>query len=141
MDLGGLFIIQGLLFFYYGVLKQKLHFSFHTDVYTITGGIVMLYALILYPLLGYLAGHSYPDAPTFGLPCPTTIFTLGLLLCTGKSLPLPLLIIPLLWSLIGFSAAFTLGVQEDTGLIIAGLLTLILVIVHKRKTHGKHSLA
>jgi hypothetical protein len=138
---GPLFILQGLLFFYYGVVKHQLQYTFHTDLYTITGGLLIFYALILYPLLGYMAGHVYPSSPTFGLPCPTTIFTLGLLLWTGTKLPKLLLIIPLLWSVIGFSAAFTLGVAEDTGLIVAGLATLVLVVVHRRRTTGKHSLA
>ena len=41
-------------------------------------------------------------------------------------------IIPILWSVVGFMAAFSLGVKEDIGLFIAGVLTFILQVA-KRK--------
>ena len=41
---------------------------------------VIVFALVLYPVHRLFDRSSLPDAPTFGLPCPTTIFTLGLLL-------------------------------------------------------------
>jgi hypothetical protein len=96
-----------------------------------------------YPLLGYLQGHIYPAAPTFGLPCPTTIFTFGILLWTDKKLPVITLVIPFLWSLIGFSAAFSLGIREDTGLLIAGLLTTIMILIWNKRIskHGGYSSA
>ena len=66
-------------------------------------------------MLGYFLGHRYPAAPSFGLPCPTTIFTLGLLLWKRDKMPAWLFLIPLLWSAIGFSAALVLGMKEDVG--------------------------
>lgn len=71
---GSLFIIQALLFFLYGTVKGKLQFSYRTDLYGITGFVFIVYALILYPVLGYFQGHIYPAAPTFGAPCPAVIF-------------------------------------------------------------------
>ncbi|WP_414541485.1 DUF6064 family protein [Nostoc sp. CCY0012] len=29
----------------------------------------------MYPLIGYALGRIFPTSPTFGVPCPTTIFT------------------------------------------------------------------
>jgi hypothetical protein len=44
--------------------------------------------MVVYPLLGIRFGHSYPRAPLFGVaPCPTTIFTFGLLLWATRSVP------------------------------------------------------
>src|ERR1043165_1465334 len=40
---------------------------------------LVLVALVAYPAIGLLAGHRYPAFPTFGAPCPTTIFTFGFL--------------------------------------------------------------
>jgi hypothetical protein len=37
-----------------------------------------------------------------------------------------------LWSLIGFFAAYSLGIAEDTGLVIAGIVTAFLLIREKR---------
>jgi hypothetical protein len=38
------------------------------------------------------------------------------------------LVIPLLWALVGSTAAFTLGVVEDYGLLVAGLLGFLLLL-------------
>ena len=92
---GGAFILQGVLFLYRGVFKQQLVFHFRSDISGITGSIFLFFAMILYPLLGYFQGHIYPSSPTFGLPCPTTIFTFGLLLCTERKLPGVCLLFPL----------------------------------------------
>ncbi|MCF7800315.1 DUF6064 family protein [Candidatus Babeliales bacterium] len=129
---GDLFIIQGLLFLFVG-FKDKLSFKFRKDVYGITGSIFVLYAIIIYPILNYIFGHWWPLNPTFGLPCPTTIFTFGLLLWTNKKIPKYILIIPLLWALIGMSAAINLGIWEDLGLIATGVLGVILLWTRDRK--------
>jgi hypothetical protein len=127
-------VLQGILFLTYGVLRRKLSFHVQRDVFGFTGAILVLYALIVYPILGYSFGHIYPKAPTFGLPCPTTIFTFGLLLWTDARVPKVVLVIPLLWSLIGFSAALTLGILEDTGLLIAGVVGTILIVLRDRRS-------
>jgi hypothetical protein len=135
---GTLFIIQSLVFLYFGVIKKRLRFRFKTDMYGIAGMILIVFALLLYPLLGYLWGHIYPSSPTFGLPCPTTIFTFGILLFAASTISVWVIIIPFLWSLLGFSAAFSLGIKEDTGLLIAGILSTVMILYRNRpfKTSG-----
>ncbi len=128
-----LFVIQGLLFAYYGNVKGTLSFSYEKNAFNIVGIVLLLYALIVYPVLNYILGHPYPYEPTFGLPCPTTIFTFGILLFSNKKIPLVLLIIPLLWSLMGFSAAFNLSIYEDFGLLVSGLLGFGLLIMSNKK--------
>ncbi len=118
---GALCITQGILFLIFGVFQNKLSFQFQKDKYGVTGIFLILFALIIYPVLGYLLGHVYPASPSFGLPCPTTIFTFGMLLLTIKKCPLPILIIPFIWSIIGFMAALQFGILEDTGLLLASL--------------------
>ena len=44
--------------------------------------------------------------------------------------PMRLLVIPLIWSLIGFWAAISLGIREDIGLLLAGLLPYVHERVH-----------
>jgi hypothetical protein len=130
---GGLFIIQGILFLLFGVFQNKLAFHFQRDKYGITGLFLIAFALIIYPVSGFFLGHIYPSSPTFGLPCPTTIFTFGMLLLNVKRCPVIILIIPFIWSLIGFTAAFKFGIFEDTGLIIAGIVTVSLLIYRNRE--------
>lgn len=132
---GTLFILQGILFAILGVFQNKLSFAFRFDKYGITGITLIAYALIVYPVFGFFLGHNYPYSPTFGLPCPTTIFTLGLLLMCNKKCPVIILIIPLIWSIIGFSAAFNFGIYEDTALIVAGVLTFFMLLLKNRTLH------
>ena len=130
---GIFFIIEGLLLFYQGVWKEKIQSGYAKDRYSTTGIIFIIYALIIYPALGYLFGHVYPASPTFGVPCPTVIFTFGMLLLTIKPIDKKLLIIPFLWSVLGVSAAMQLGIIEDFGLLVAGVLGTILIVRKNKK--------
>jgi hypothetical protein len=129
---GALFVIQGVFFIGCGPIRNRLSFQRPTGLRGLAGSILIVYALIIYPLIGQALGHAYPQSPTFGLPCPTTIFTLGLLLWLVPRPPIHVLIVPLLWSVIGFLAAVQLGIREDIGLLIAGLTTLILWLTQRR---------
>ena len=57
---GAAFILQGLLFLFTGSLKHKLSFRFRRDIFGITGAIFILYALVLYPVLGFFHGTCLP---------------------------------------------------------------------------------
>jgi hypothetical protein len=62
--------------------------------------------------------------PLFGLtPRPVTILTLGCLLLTTGPVPWWDLVIPLVWSPIGGTAAFLLGVAQDWILLVSGVAT------------------
>jgi hypothetical protein len=90
----------------------------------IAGLVLIAYSLVGYPVIGWLAGHAYPYTPTFGLPCPTTIFTLGMLLLARHPVPISLYVVPIAWSIIGTVAAIELGVIEDYGLPVAAITAL-----------------
>ena len=128
---GILNIIQSIIFFYFGFIKKRLEFKKKKDFRSITGFAIIIYALFIYPSLGYLGGHGYPYQPTFGLPCPTTIFTFGILLFTGLKLKWYIYAIPLLWSIIGVSAAFNFGIYEDIGLLVSGIAASVLLFTFK----------
>ncbi len=112
-----------------GAVQRRLRFRFQPTLRGFAGALLLGYGLAAYPLLGYAAGHRYPATPTFGLPCPTTIYTLGLLLWAERPMPRWLLTVPLVWSAIGASAALQLGVLEDLGLVVAGAVSLVLMLV------------
>ncbi len=75
--------------------------------------LLFVYALVLYPLVGLALGQRYPSLPTFGLPCPTTIFTIAVLIRLDRLTPVALYMIPLIWSVIAMMAAISFGVGED----------------------------
>ncbi|MBK8664210.1 MAG: hypothetical protein IPN18_21385 [Ignavibacteriales bacterium] len=133
-------IIQAIIFVWLAV-SGKVDFRYPDGLRGIVGSIVMIYALLIYPVIGHFLGHSYPNSPTFGAPCPTTIFTFGILLWSNK-LPKYSLIIPTIWALIGFTAAFTMGIWEDTALPISAFATIFLLKSEKeqiRRNNNFHS--
>jgi hypothetical protein len=120
---GALFILQGVLLAW-GAVKKAVVFAPQKTLAGACGALLVLYAMVVYPLLGSALGHGYPQAPMFGVtPCPTIIFTFGLLLWARPPVWAGIFVIPLMWSLIGFSAALLLNVREDFGLLTAGALT------------------
>jgi hypothetical protein len=128
---GGACALQGLLFLWTAV-RNRVSYRPAPAWRAALGGIVLLYALLIYPVLGSMSGHRFPAAPSFGAPCPTTIFTFGLLLWAARP-PRYLLIIPALWSVIGFSAALKLGIHEDVGLLVAGIIGTLVVLFAPRR--------
>jgi Family of unknown function (DUF6064) len=125
---GALSIVGGLLFAWHGVIHRRIEFAFGRSVRTALGIVLIAFALVAYPVWSTLAGHGYPELPTFGLPCPTTIFTIGVLaLASGTNLR-AVLAVPILWSLVGSQAAFLMDVKPDLGLLVAGVSAVGLFI-------------
>jgi hypothetical protein len=125
---GAAFILQGLLFFAYGVVADRLALRFRGGWHGALALALIVHAAVAYEVLGHFTGHGWPRAPLFGVaPCPTTIFTFGLLLLSIRPLPVLLLAIPLLWAAIGSTAAVLLGVPEDLGLAVAALMAAALL--------------
>ena len=129
---GALFILQGCIFLVAAVRSRKYTFRVSLHIKGITGLVMIIYALLIYPFWGMIAGHVFPRAPIFGLPCPTTIFTFGVLLFVSERVPWYLYIIPLIWSIVGFSAALTLGVPQDYGLLVAGVVGSALLLMKNK---------
>jgi hypothetical protein len=118
-----LFAAQAVLLLTAPVLWPDFRIAARRDARTAAGLGLALFALLVYPTWGRLAGHHYPAVPVFGLaPCPTTIFTIGLLLLGTWRAARWLLVIPAVWAVIGGSAAVLLGVPQDFGLIAALLI-------------------
>ena len=135
---GGIFVVQAVLIGWLGLVERRLEFAFRGNVTGLIAGALIAYAMLAYPLLGLAFGHFYPRAPVFGVaPCPTTIFTLGVLLLARPAAPAWLFAIPLAWSAIGGSAAFLLGITEDLGLIVAALAVVALLSLGRNARQGR----
>src|SRR5690606_13201265 len=117
---GAVFVAQAVVFAWMATRREGLTYAPHSDAAGVGGWILILYALIAYPTIGLLLGHGYPASPTFGLPCPTTLFTIGVLLWARPAVPWGVLVVPTLWAIVGSVAALQLGVWEDLGLIEIG---------------------
>jgi hypothetical protein len=122
---GAVSLLGALSLAWVGVVQGRLVFARRGGIREALGGALVVFALLAYPSLGWLMGHRYPAVPTFGLPCPTTIFTIGVLLFATGPVPRSVLVVPVAWAAVGSTAAFALGVYQDLGLLVAGVVGLL----------------
>ena len=118
-----LFLLQAGFFLWSGVVRGRLSFAARRGAWAPVAWGLVAYSLV-YPAINAAQHLSVSRIPAFGVPCPTMIFTAGLLmLATPRSWRLSL--VPVIWSVIGGSAAFLLGVHADYALPLAGLALAI----------------
>jgi hypothetical protein len=114
-----LFLGQAVLVFRVGVVQRRLSFAPWGGAWAPLAWALIVYSLV-YPAINAFDHRSLLRIPTFGLPCPTTIFTAGvLMLATPRYWSLA--VVPVVWAVIGGSATFLLGVYADAELPIAGV--------------------
>ncbi len=124
---GVLFLVQAIIFVIEGAVRNRIKFGFKANLYGLTGAVLIVYAMFGYQALEYLLDRGYPEILSFGMfPCPTVIFSLGILLWTKTKIPSYILLFPILTALSGFIPAFMIGIVEDIGLIISGILALLM---------------
>lgn len=125
-----IFVVQGALFLN-ALARGSIVYGKAGLAATVVGLVFIAYALVGYPLIGLLVGHVYPNtalSPLF--PCPATILTLGALLLAQR-VPRHLLVIPVFWAISGV-LWFYLGMVEDAGMVIAGIVGVAVFIARER---------
>jgi hypothetical protein len=130
----GVSLAGALTFLWQGIVQRRLRFAWVGGSRAFVGTVLVVFALVLYPAWSWYAGHRYPHMPTFGLPCPTTIFTIGLLAFLVAPYPRSAFVVPMLWCFVGVQAAFLLGVHQDFGLVAAAVVGAVLLARSKGPT-------
>lgn len=121
--------LAAIAFTWHGAYRRGLRFRRHFGAAKLMGLAFVFYALAIYPVIGMWLGHPLSETPTFGLPCPTTLYTFGLLMMAVRPMPRMIVLMPMLWAAIGATAAFSLGVLQDYALfaaLAAGVWLLVL---------------
>ena len=122
-----LFFVEAMIIGRHAFLTGRLTLETNPGVAArMTGLAFVLYALAGYPLIAVLLGQRYPEFPTFGLPCPTTIFTFGILMWCVRPVPWSVLVVPALWSVIATSSAIEFGIGEDFALLPVALVVVMI---------------
>ena len=128
---GGIFILQGI-FFLAETFRGRLEFSLEKKSWHFAGYFFIVFGLIIYPMISYITAESAWHIISLGLPCPTTIFTFGLLMLTSQRFSRYLLIIPSLWAVIGTMAAVNFGVYQDYFMLFAAIVANLYLIRRKK---------
>ena len=117
------FAIEAVLLLWIGVLRNGLTFDPSTGARVISIA-MFLFALIIQPLLGLLAGHSWLQLGFFGVaPDPTAVATVGLL-CASAQSRIGLLV-PLLWCIVSGATHWVMGSAEALSLVGVAALALL----------------
>jgi hypothetical protein len=124
----GAAFVLGSYFFAKNALSGALRFELGRSSIAYA---IIVYALVGYPLVGMIAGEEYPHIPTFGAPCPTTIFAFGILLLAKRPVPASVFVVPFVWSAIASVAAFQLGIVQDYGLVLAAVASAAVLIARR----------
>lgn len=132
----GAFVIQALLFTLHAARSGGLQFGRPGRLRTVAAGAMVVYAVLIYPLIGVLSGERYAEMPLFGVtPCPLLIFTFAVMILAAR-VPWWLWIVPLLWSAVGGSAAVLLSVPQDWALPLFALAAVAIARTDRRGPAG-----
>lgn len=121
---GALFLLQAALFLWLAVRGAGLAVGRGHSPHQILSAVFCAYA-VLYPFLALATGLRWPRMPAFGVPCPTTLLTVGLLLGLAPKRQRGLSVIPFLWCLVGGSASVALGIRPDLMLLVGALILVL----------------
>lgn len=133
------FVVQAVLFTAIALMHHGISIRLGRDFRAVAGFGFIAYAMLIYPIFGLWAGHGFMAGPMFGVaPCPTTIFTIGLLLLMRGRGVAWLSVIPFLWSLIGLAAALQLGMIEDLALPVAALVLIVVLAAEAVRARRRH---
>ena len=127
LGFGLLFLIQGLLLLWSGVVRNRLDPAQAMPRPVFAAGLfAVASALIAYPLLSAVFGRELAEIAWVGSsPAPTILLTLGLLALSRAGRLWALSIIPLFLCLTGSLVAYLLPLPQDWLLLPAGLAVIL----------------
>lgn len=136
---GALFILEGAFLIIEAFKRKKLVFQFKKDLSGYLAIFFILFGTVIYPIVSYFMAGAFSLTISFGLPCPTTIFTFGFLMLARKNLSKYLVIIPTIWALIGTTAALNFSVYQDFMLLLTAIVANLVIFTPPKtnleKTH------
>jgi len=123
------FVVQAALLLWLGVLRGRLAPAPTTRLQQRAGLVLLLFALLIFPLIGPLLGRSWTQAEVFGMaPDPTALATLGVLLLAGGRPAWGLWPIPVAWCLVSGTTLWAMEAPDFALAPLASLLALGLAI-------------
>jgi hypothetical protein len=123
-----LFIVVAVLFAV-DIFTKKTQFRFPDAKWRKVLTVLWVLLAFLYPLIGWTLGHVYPKTCTPMMPCPLTVFALGLVAAAAPKVDKKVLAFLLPWALLGLPKCLgALDCYEDCILFAAGVYGLIVLI-------------
>jgi Family of unknown function (DUF6064) len=129
------FAIEAALLAWTGAIRGRLRFGASTPTVRRAGVGMVLFALVVQPLIGPLAGRDWVQAELFALaPDPTAAATLGVVLLATGRVRWELLLVPLAWCAVTGATLWAMRAPDALLMPLAGLLGLALSVRRARST-------
>ena len=123
-----LFIVVAALFIV-DIFTKKTQFRLPDAKWRKVLTVLWILLVFLYPLIGWALGHAYPRTCTPMMPCPLTVFALGLVAAATPNVDKKVFIALLPWALLGLPKCLgALDCYEDCILFAAGVYGLIMLV-------------
>jgi hypothetical protein len=128
-----LFLIVAALFVV-DIFTQKTQFRFPEARWKQVITLLWILLVLLYPVIGWPLGHTFPQVLLPMFPCPLTVFALALVAAAAPKVDKKVFIFLLPWALMGLPKCFgSLDCYEDCILFAAGVYGLIELIRNWKK--------
>jgi hypothetical protein len=123
-----LFIIVAILFVV-DIFAKKTAFRLPDKRWNKGLTILWILLALLYPVIGWPLGHTYPQTLLPVFPCPLTVFALALVAAAAPRVDRKVFAFLLPWALMGLPKCFgALDCYEDCILFAAGVYGLIVLV-------------
>jgi hypothetical protein len=123
------FAIEAALLAWTGAIRGRLQLGASNRMLRRAGVGMVLFALVVQPLIGPLAGRDWVQAELFGLaPDPTAAATLGALLLAAGPVRWELLLVPLAWCAVTGATLWAMRAPDALVMPLAGLAVLALSV-------------
>jgi hypothetical protein len=132
---GGIPMIVAGALFAADIVRKKIHITLPASAWLRIATLAwVVWALGLYTIAGWLAGHPFPNGPLPTAPCPTTILAIALLSTSMSTLKTDRLFFTLLFAMLlwwaflaGLGAPSMYGFYVDLTLFAAGIYGLVML--------------
>jgi Family of unknown function (DUF6064) len=123
------FVVQALLLLWSGVVRGRLTPAAVGRLQQRAGLALILFAILIFPLIGPLLGRSWTQAEVFGMaPDPTALATLGVLLLAGSRPAWALFPVPVAWCLISGATLWAMDAPDFAVVPLAAILLVALAV-------------
>ena len=130
---GAFFVLQGALLAWTAA-RGRLGLRYQGRVRDGIGLGLAVGSLLAYPLLDRLSGVPWAAVRLPGVdPCPTALFTLGILLLADRRSAAGLMALPVLWTLVAGATGWAVAIGRDQVLPLLGLAALVLALLPTRR--------
>jgi hypothetical protein len=134
-----LFIIVSILFAV-DIFTKRTQFRLPEAKWMKVLTIVWISLVVLYPLIGWSLGHTYPKTLLPLFPCPLTVFAIALVAAAAPRVDKKVFAFLLPWALMGLPKCFgALDCYEDCILFVSGVYGLIVLIRNWKARPSDHT--